>query len=310
MKVVYLDAKSKVLPIEEGIVLALGYFDGLHIAHQYLVNKTIELAKEYNCLSGLLTFQPNPKLLLGKQNNDSLLTPHHMKINLLNSMGVDYLFVVRFDHDIVKMSHKDFVTKFISSLNTKHVVSGFDFRYGYKGKGNVNTLFVDGNETFGVSIIDEQKIDNEKVSSTKIRELIINGEVQEVKKYLGRYYATDGIVIHGFKKGRELGFPTANISMIDNYVIPQNGVYIVLVEVFKKMYRGIANIGYNPTFHENNNKSIEVHILDFNQFIYNEKINISWIKRIRDEKKFSSVDELIKQLNLDKEKAINFSINS
>src|SRR5690606_22276689 len=123
------------------------------------------------------------------------------------------------------------------SLNTKHVLSGFDFKYGYKGKGNINTLFNDGNKTFGVSIIEEQKIDNEKISSSKIRELIINGEVHQVKKYLGRYYATDGIVIHGFKKGREMGFPTANISMIDNYVIPQNGVYIVFVEVFKRVYR-------------------------------------------------------------------------
>lgn len=310
MKVVYLDAKSKVLPIEKGIVLALGYFDGLHIAHQYLINKTIELAKELNCLSGLLTFQPNPKLVLGKQKNEGLLTPHHLKINLLNNMGIDYLFVIRFNHDLAKMSHKDFVRKFINSLNTKHVLSGFDFKYGYKGKGNINTLFNDGNKTFGVSIIEEQKIDNEKISSSKIRELIINGEVHQVKKYLGRYYATDGIVIHGFKKGREMGFPTANISMIDNYVIPQNGVYIVFVEVFKRVYRGIANIGYNPTFSENNHKSIEVHILDFNQFIYHEKISISWIKRIRDEKKFSSVDELVKQLSLDKEKALNFAINS
>lgn len=310
MKVVYLNAQSKVLPIKNGIVLALGYFDGLHIAHQYLIKKTISLAKEYNSQSGLLTFQPNPKFFLGHHKNSSLLTPHHMKINLLNSMGVDYLFVIRFDNKLAKLSHKQFVEQFIIPLDTKHVVSGFDFNYGYKGKGNINTLFSDGKESFGVSVIDEQKLGYEKISSTKIRDLILTGKVYEAKKYLGRYYTTEGIVIHGFKRGREMGFPTANISTIDNYLIPQNGVYIVLVKIFQKEYRGIANIGYNPTFNENNNKSVEVHILNFNQDIYHEKISITWIKKIRDEKKFASIDELVVQLNEDKEKAINFEFTS
>jgi len=310
VKVVYLSAQSKVLPIKKGIVLALGYFDGLHIAHQYLIKNTITLAKKHHSQSGLLTFQPNPKLILGKQKITSSLTPHHMKVNLLNELGVDYLFVVKFDDKLSKMTHKEFVEKFIIPLDTKHVISGFDFNYGYKGKGNVNSLFGDGNESFAVTVIDEQKLGSEKISSSKIRELICNGEVYESKKYLGRYYTTEGIVIHGFKRGRELGFPTANISTIDNFLIPQNGVYIVNVRVLQNKYRGIANIGHNPTFNENNSKSVEVHILDFNQDIYHEKISITWIKKIREEKKFASVTELISQLNEDKKKAMNFEYSS
>ncbi len=310
MKVVYLNTKSKVLPIKYGIVLALGYFDGLHIAHQSLIKRTLEIAKEKGAKSGLLTFQPNPKHFLGKQKITSLLTPHHMKINLLDKMGVDYLFVVKFDSKVAKLSHKQFVEKFLIPLDTLHVVTGFDFYYGYKGKGNINTLHQDGHETFGITMIEEQKVNGQKISSSKIRELILNGQVNDVKKFLGRYYTTEGIVIHGFKRGREMGYPTANISTINKYLLPQNGVYIVKVKVFQIEYDGICNIGHNPTFSENNNKSVEVHILDFDKYIYNEKITITWINKIRDEKKFNSVEKLIEQLNQDKEKTLNFINNT
>ncbi len=310
MKVVYLDYNSDILPINNGIVLALGYFDGLHLAHQSLIQKTLEIAKEKNSCSGLLTFQPNPKHFLGKQKIESLLTPHNMKVNLLDKMGVEYLFVIKFDMDVSHLSHKQFVEKFILSLNTIHVVTGFDFLYGFKGKGNINTLFEDSHNEFGITMIDEQKVRGEKISSSKIRELIINGQVDIIKDYLGRDYTTEGIVIHGFKRGREMGYPTANLSTIDNYLVPENGVYIVKVKIFQNEYDGICNIGHNPTFSENNNKSVEVHILNFNKYIYNEKLSITWIKKIRDEKKFESVQELITQLNEDKEKTLNFINNA
>jgi len=310
MKVVYLNANSTVLPIKNGITLALGYFDGLHLAHQRLITRAIEIAKENQTRSGVLTFQPNPKTFLGHQSVEYLLTPHHAKVNLLVEMGIDYLFVIKFDAQLAKMSHKDFVTKFLLPLDTRHVVTGFDFNYGYKGKGNINTLMEDGEHRFGITVIPEQRIDGEKISSSRIRELIMTGQVHECVKYLGRYYTTEGIVIHGFKRGRELGFPTANISTVDNYLLPQKGVYIVKVRVFRKDYWGICNVGNNPTFHENSNKSVEVHIFDFNQEIYNEKIAITWIKRLRDEKKFNSVDELVEQLKQDKENALDYINNA
>lgn len=310
MKVVYLNASSKILPIKQGLVLALGYFDGLHLAHQKLINKTISIAKENNYKSGLMTFHPNPKYFLGRQKIVDLLTPHNMKIDLLDKMGINYLFVIKFEEDVAKLSHEKFVKKFILSLNVKNVISGFDYNYGYKGKGNINTLVKDGNNSFDLTILDEIKIKGNKISSSRIRDYIINGNVYEAAKLLGRHYTTEGIVIHGFKRGRELGFPTANISTIDNYLLPANGVYIVNVKIYNEEYLGMCNIGYNPTFTNNNNKSVEVHILNFDKEIYNEKIVIYWIKKIRDEKKFKDLEELVCQLNYDKECVIDFVKNN
>lgn len=301
MKVVYLNESSTVYPIEAGVVLALGFFDGLHLAHQRLIEEAIITAKHKNVKSGVLTFNPSPKQFLGKVSDEALLTPHNKKIELLSNFDLDYLFIVQFNEHIAKLSPKQFINRFLTSLNVVHVVTGFDFHYGYKGKGNVHTLQADGDQRFGLSIIEEVQINHEKISSTRIRELITTGRVEEVKTFLGREYTTDGIVIHGFKRGRELGFPTANIALLDQYVVPQNGVYAVKVDLFQKTYLGMCNVGYNPTFNVNNNRSIEVHILDFNKDIYNEKLTITWYKKIRDEQKFASVDLLIEQLSKDQE---------
>lgn len=309
MKVVYLNINSDVLPIEEGIVLALGYFDGLHLAHQHLVKETVSIAKAKQIKNGLMTFNPNPKHFLGKQEIESLLTPQHMKIDLLNKMGVDYLFVISFDESVSELTHQAFIERFVLPLNVQHVVTGFDYHYGYKGQGNVNTLVEDGHNQFGLSIIEEVTLKGEKISSSKVRDLLLAGEVYEAKDLLGRFYITEGIVIHGFKRGRELGYPTANISTIDHYLIPDNGVYIVKVELFKQEYYGMCNVGYNPTFSENNNKSVEVHIFDFNKDIYNEKLSITWIKKIRDERKFNGRNDLVSQLNKDKKDVLDFVNN-
>jgi riboflavin kinase / FMN adenylyltransferase len=299
MKVVYLNVDSVVKPIEEGLVLALGYFDGLHLAHQQLIEETIQTAKTKGAKSGIMTFDPSPKQVLGKKKDAYYLTPHNKKIDLLNGLDLDFIFVINFNEQMAKLSHQSFVEQFMTSLNVVHLVTGFDFHYGHKGKGSIKTLVEDGKNQFSLSVIEEFQIENEKVSSTKIRELISTGRVDAVKKLLGRFYTTDGIVIHGFKRGRELGFPTANISMIDDYLVPDNGVYVVCVEIFQERFYGMCNVGYNPTFSANNNKSIEVHILDFNKDIYNEKLSITWLKKIRDEMKFNGPKALVEQLNKD-----------
>ncbi|MDF2698742.1 MAG: ribF [Haloplasmataceae bacterium] len=310
MKVVYLKNESSILPVKSGLALALGFFDGLHLAHQNLIDQAIKIAINSKCKSGVFTFNPSPKQFLGKTSIDSMLTPHNMKIELLNKMGVDYLFVLQFDELVANVEHKEFVEKFILPLNVTHLITGFDYRYGYKGEGNAQTLVKDGNDTFELTIVEQIKLNDEKISSSKIREFILNGKVFEAKDLLGRFYTTEGIVIHGFKRGREIGFPTANISTIDNYLIPQNGVYIVKVNIFQDEYYGMCNIGYNPTFSQNNNKTIEVNIINFNKDIYNEKITVNWIKKIRDEKKFNGVLELIAQLNEDKQKVFEYIKNN
>lgn len=311
MKVVYLSQKSKIRPIGPGLSLALGYFDGLHKAHHQLIDKAIKLAKDKNYKTGVLTFHPNPKYILGRNKTYHLLTPHNKKVELLNRLGIDYLFVIKFNESVAKISHKDFVRNFIIPLNVKEIVTGFDYRYGYDGKGNVDTLVNCGVRNYNVHTIQEIKENDQKISATIIREKILKGDVDEVPKYLGRYYSIEGIVIHGYKRGREIGFPTANLESLEEYVLPNEGVYVVYAYVFGKKYKGMCNIGYNPTFNFNKfDKSVEVNIFDFNLEIYNEKIEILFLKKIRDEVKFSSVEALIDQLNNDCQKAKSFFKNN
>ncbi|ERJ13685.1 riboflavin biosynthesis protein RibF [Haloplasma contractile] len=306
MKVVYIKEDTVLKPIEEGISLAVGFFDGLHLAHQELIKKNLDIAKEKGIKSGVLTFHPNPKYVLGKHEEESLITPHNLKINLLDLMGVDFLFVIHFDERIIRIPHQSFVESFILPLNVKHVVSGFDFHYGEKGKGTIDTLVKDGNHSFDLTVINELKVNDTKISSSKIREYIQEGNVHKIIEQLGRHYKTEGIVIHGFKRGRELGFPTANIDMFYQYVIPKTGVYIVKVHVLGEDYMGMCNVGLNPTFNYKGNKSIEVNILNFEKDIYNEKLEITWLKKIRDEKKFKNIEELVKQLKQDRKKVREF----
>ncbi|HEY8436127.1 MAG TPA: bifunctional riboflavin kinase/FAD synthetase [Haloplasmataceae bacterium] len=299
MKVVYLSIKSRIRPIENGIVLALGYFDGLHKAHQHLINETIKIAKDKGVKSGVMTFHPSPKEVISKQKLKGYLTPHNKKISILSDLGVDYLFVIQFSEAMARLSHRDFIERFVCGLNTIHLVTGFDFRYGYKGRGNIHTLIEDGRESFGLSIIEELKLNGEKISASTIRQHIEAGRVDLVYPMLGRYYETEGIVIHGFKRGRELGYPTANIALIEDYVIPATGVYVVGVKVHQTYYYGMCNVGYNPTFNGNHHMTIEVHILDFNEDIYDEKITIYWYYKMREEIKFPNVEALIEQLKKD-----------
>lgn len=299
MKVVHLNEESRIYPIEHGLVLALGYFDGLHLAHQKLISEAVKIAQSKGVKSGVMTFHPSPKSVLGKKADYGYLTPHNKKISILSDMGVDYLFVVAFTEQFAKKSHQEFIERYVIRLNAIHIVTGFDFHYGSKGKGSVHTLIEDGKGSFGLSIIEEIQSDNQKISASEIRSLITSGHVDEVYPFLGRYYETEGIVVHGFKRGRELGFPTANISQIEPYVVPATGVYVVGVEVLQKKYYGMCNVGYNPTFNDNNHMTIEVNIFDFKGDIYNEKVSIQWMKKLRDEVKFANVNALIEQLKAD-----------
>lgn len=306
MKVVYLNPDSKILPIDKGVVLALGYFDGMHKAHTQLIKKAIYIAKSHGHKVGVVTFHPNPKYLLGRKPTHHLLTPSNKKISIVDKLGVDYLFIINFNELVAKISHEDFIKTFILPLNVTDIVTGFDYRYGYKGLGNIETLRKAGERTYKVHNIQEIKIDGKKISSTHIRENVVTGKVDKVHEMLGRFYSVEGIVIHGFKRGREMGYPTANLDILEEYLIPNTGVYAVKVKVLGKEYNGMCNIGYNPTFKLSCVKSVEVNIFDFNEDIYNEKLEVKWIKKIRNEIKFSSIEQLVDQLSKDKQQIRNF----
>lgn len=290
------------------LAMALGYFDGVHRGHAEVIAKAKSEAAEKGLQSAVMTFDPHPSVVLGrKEQHIQYITPLPDKIEILKAEGIDYLFIVHFTTDFANLLPQEFVDQFIIGLNVKHVVAGFDFTYGRMGKGTMETLPFHSREKFMYSVVPKLTKGNEKISSTRIRSLIKSGRTAELPDLLGRFYTTAGVVIHGDKRGRTIGFPTANVSLNDDYIIPLTGVYAVRMKVHQRWYNGVCNVGYKPTFHKDAAElSIEVHLFDFSQDIYDEKVVIEWHQFIRKEQKFSGIQELVTQIEKDKETAIQY----
>lgn len=295
------------------LVIALGYFDGIHLGHQKVIKLAKDIAEQKQIKSAVMTFDPHPSVVLSQKHKQvELITPLEDKKNLIEEMGIDYLFVVRFTSSFANLSPEEYVNQYIIKLNVKHVVAGFDFSYGKFGKGTMETLPIHSKGQFSCTTVEKLEIDRhegeEKVSSTLIRQLLNNGEMTEVKGVLGRFYQTNGVVIHGEKRGRQIGYPTANIQLNSEYIIPKTGVYAVKIKVSGNWYNGVCNIGYKPTFkkEEEYTLTIEVHIIDFDHSIYGEEVSIEWHKRIRDEKKFNGIVQLKEQIGKDTIEAISY----
>jgi riboflavin kinase/FMN adenylyltransferase len=307
MEVIYLDKLEAVIKLNpEPAVMALGYFDGLHIGHQKVIRTAINLAKESEINAAVMTFYPHPSNVLSKgEKTKHYITPLHQKIRQIDHLSVDTLYVVKFDLAFASLTPQEFVDQYIIGLNVKNVVAGFDFTFGQKGKGNMETMQFHSRGLFAHTVIDKVDKTGEKVSSTLIRQFIQHGEVHKIHEYLGRNYELEGKVVHGEKRGRTIGFPTANIQYDEDYIVPSTGVYVVKVMIKNRWYNGVANIGFKPTFHEErpDKPTIEVHLLDFSDSIYGEAVVVEWFKRLRAEKKFQSVQDLIEQIQKDKEAA-------
>ncbi|MFT4413609.1 bifunctional riboflavin kinase/FAD synthetase [Fredinandcohnia humi] len=286
-------------------VLALGYFDGVHLGHQKVVKTAREKADELGIACSVMTFDPHPSVVLGKNvAYVEYITPLSEKETLFRELNVDYLYIVNFSKEFASLSPQQFVDDYIISLNVKHVVAGFDFTYGRFGKGSMETLPLQSRDQFSQTTVEKLTCNNEKVSSTLIREYIREGEVSKLPQLLGRFYTISGTVVDGEKRGRTIGFPTANVQPHADFIIPKLGVYAVRLKVNSKWYNGVCNVGIKPTFHENNTKpSIEVHLFDFNEDIYRKNVIVEWHVRLRSERKFPSIDELVRQIGMDKQKA-------
>jgi riboflavin kinase / FMN adenylyltransferase len=287
-------------------VMALGYFDGIHLGHQKVIKTTKEIADKANLETAVMTFDPPPAVVLGHKPKMSYITPISDKEKLIESLGVDTLYVVRFTLSFANLTPQEFIDNYIIALRAKHVVAGFDFTYGRLGKGTMETLSFHSRGQFDHTIVHKVEEEKRKISSTIIREFIQNGEVEVLPNYLGCFYQMKGIVSDGEKRGRTIGFPTANITPSEDYLIPKTGVYAVKMKVDSRFYNGVCNIGFKPTFHNRKpeNPTIEVHLFDFNQNIYNEIVVVEWHKRLRDEQKFSSVEQLVNQIRADKDQAV------
>lgn len=308
MKVIKLQHPHQITNMPSS-VCALGYFDGVHLGHQKVILEAKQEALKLGINSAVMTFDPHPSVVLGKSvQHVQYISPLEDKISLLEEMGIDYVFIVNFSLEFAHLLPQEFIDQYIIGLNIKHVVAGFDYTYGKMGKGTMETLPFHSRNQFSHTVISKLSNEGEKISSTLIRSFILEGKMEILPQLLGRYYKTAGTVIHGDKRGRTIGFPTANIALNGEYLLPPLGVYAVKLQVDDQWHDGVLNIGFKPTFklEKNQNPSIEVHIFNFNQEIYGQTVIIEWHKYLRKEQKFNGVSELVEQIQKDKETAIHY----
>lgn len=289
-------------------ILTIGTFDGVHLGHQKIIEKIILNAKENNCESLILTFFPHPRMVLKGHSEIKLLNTIEEKIVLLEKMGLQNLIIQTFDHEFSQLSAEEFIEKMlINQLNIHKIIIGHDHRFGKNRTANINDLILFGTQFgFEVEEISAEAINDVAVSSTKIRNAILEGNISLANKYLGYEYFITGKVVQGKQLGRTIGFATANIDIEENYkLIPKPGVYIVKSYLNEQPVFGIMNIGTNPTV-DGQELSIEVHFIDFKDDLYGNTISVSMLQYIREEEKFSSIDALKKQILKDKNKALAF----
>ena len=285
--------------VKSNTVAAIGFFDGVHLAHKELINKTIEIGNKKNLEKAVITFDVHPKSILFDL--DYLyLTPLEKKIEIFSEFDLDYIYVIEFTKEKASLEPLEFIEAYLKDINT--IVCGFDFKFGFRGSGNVETLSSDSR--FKTIILNEVTYEGYKVGSTHIRDLIKSGQVDHVKEVLGDYYSVGGEVVHGAKKGRMIGYPTANVNTGD-YLIPKRGVYVTYTKVKDVWYESMSSVGHNPTLNCNIDLSVESNIFNFDEDIYGEIIEIKFIKRLRDEIKFTSVEALITKIDHDKIDSLN-----
>lgn len=283
-------------------VAAIGQFDGLHLGHASVISTAVNLARKEGIPSAVITFYPHPKDVMRKGNYEGYLTPQLDKQERLAEMGVDILYVVDFDEDFSRVSPEDFVKEMLVPLKIQTAVVGFDFRFGFKGAGRADMLHEMSDGTIQVVIVPPFLMDGEKVGSSAIRAALYSGRIEDVTRWLGRRYRIRGTVIHGKKRGRALGFRTANLELEGHYVTPALGVYAVWARCSQneKWLPGVMSVGLNPTFRDGIvNPSFEVHLLDFDGDLYGQTMIVDLVQYIRKEQKFNSVDELIEAISRD-----------
>ena len=285
-------------------VVTQGTFDGVHVGHQQILQEVVKEAKVQNAESVLVTFFPHPRLVLYPDDNSlKLITGVEEKARLIEACGIDHMIVLPFTKEFSKLSALEFIRDvLIEGIGMKHFIIGYDHRFGKNREGNIDDVReLSSIFNYSVQEIPAQDINDSVISSTKIRNALLSGQIETANNYLGHPFTLWGRVVHGRKEGRKLGYPTANIKVEDPFkLIPGNGVYVAQAKVYGKVYNGMMSIGNNPTF-GNASWSVEVHLFDFDSDIYEEVVEIRMLKRIRDEVKFEKIELLKLQLENDEE---------
>lgn len=278
-------------------VLVLGYFDGIHKGHQALFERARQLADERGLTVSVLTFPESPKIAFLHFEPELLLhlTSSEKRYQLMAENGVDTLCLIDFTSDFAATSPEEFVERYLHSLGAAVVVTGFDYHFG-NSRATVDDLerLFDGH----VEVVDQVSFENEKISSTRIRQAVKEGEVDLANRLLGYEFSTEGIVVHGDARGRTIGYPTANLAPFERVHLPGDGVYVADVEIDGKRYRSMASVGKNITF-DGTELRLEAHIFDFQKDIYGQRITIYWLEKIRDMIKFDGIDQLMQQMKED-----------
>ena len=295
--------------IKEPVVMTLGSFDGIHLGHKSLLELLVANAKIYNSRSLIISFEPHPKKVINPGSKVNLLTNFNEKIEIFNNLGIDYFSVLEFNRSIANMSYHEFYENLIfKQLDIKHIITGFNHGFGKNRGGNFDHLkSMCSKNNIEITSVGPRYYKGSNISSTRIRRSILEGSLAEANEMLGHTYFLIGKVVLGKGIGKNIGFPTANIEILHpDKVIPLSGVYCTETSINGKTYSSMTNIGTNPTF-GNGQENIETYIFDFDDQIYDQNIKVSFISRIRDEKKFDSKDELAEMLKKDREICLELS---
>ncbi|MBW1605494.1 riboflavin biosynthesis protein RibF [Lactobacillus sp. Sy-1] len=295
------------LQFNEPVVLAMGFFDGLHLGHQRVIERAKQIADQKGVKLAVLTYDHHPSIVYQRlsAHDKRYLTLNDYKMDLLEQMGVQVVFQVSYTNAFQAQSPQQFVDNYLCRLNALVVVAGFDHTYGEK-KATMHLLPEYVKDRFEVVEVASFDIDNKKVSSTRIRRNLDAGHIDTVNRLLGRPFVTSGTIVHGFARGRELGYPTANVEHSEYQWLPAIGIYIVRMQIGDQWYGGMASIGRNVTFGDAHPITVEINLFNFNQNIYGEDVQIEWLHWTRGEVKFNGVDALIKQLQADQKEAEKF----
>ena len=289
-------------PLDVPVVLTIGTFDGVHVGHQVILRRTVEVARARGALSAVITFEPHPRAVLGRPEEGRLLTATPHKLELIEAEGIDVCVVVKFDRSFADIDAEVFVTDLLAAkFRIQAVIVGATSRFGKNASGNARFLQECGERLgFDVEIVDPVRVDEMVVNSSVVRTLVQGGELDQAAAFLGRPYSLLGTVVQGATRGRRVGYPTANLDP-HNEVVPPSGVYAVRVRLAERALGGVLNIGYRPTFEEPDEVSqvVEVHIFDFDEPVYGRELEAIFVRKLREELRFESVELLREQIRSD-----------
>ena len=296
---------------KSGLSLAIGFFDGVHLGHQEVIRRAVAAARDKGLTPAVMTFDPHPRVVLGHGSQyEGVLTPLEDKLALFEELGVEAAYVIRFDREFSEVTAERFVKSIIVPLGVKATTVGFDFSFGHRGQGNAEALKEFGGGELQVQVVSPVYLDDSKVSSTRIRAQLAEGDCSAVRRLTGRPYLLKGLVVHGDARGRQLGYPTANLQLDQSYVIPRPGVYAIEIEVLsdartaESRHNGVLNVGYRPTFDAPGGAlKLEAHLFDFEGDLYGRQLALRFHSFLRAERKFESINQLIEQIASDSARA-------